>query len=1079
MTNGVAIQLFGGFQITQNGEALGGFTNTRLQSVLAYLILSRNAPQSRQQLAYLFWPDSTDSQARTNLRNILHLLRNNLPDADVALAIDNTTVHWRHDAPVHVDMIQFDNQMATAANAQDETVRQVALEQAIALYAGDILPGCYDEWIFSVREEWQQRYLSAVNQLIDLLQRQRAYRTALDHAQRLLQYDPLLETTYDRLMQLHAALGDRAAALRIYHLCRSTLDREMGVEPSPTTQATYERLLNLEAPAAPLEKLPLATPLVGRDAAWGALQQNWQQLLQGTQGGPTVQFVMLTGEAGIGKTRLAEELTEALHRQGIATATAYCYPAGGRLAYAPLQSWLRSPDIERHHLALSTEWKHELARLIPELTAETPVTHRPSPLTDAANRRRLFEAVLHGLSAGKTPLLLVLDDIQWCDHDTLDWLEFLMHSGAQQPLPVPILILATLRSGEIIAESALSTFRITLMRSGILHDIHLPRLNEAETGQLIATLTGPQKKVDVNGIYRDTDGIPLFIIETIRARQRKTIDLPHSGKGADLPNALTGENALPAKIQSVVESRLVRLSPEARTLADLAAVVGRAFTTTLLIQAASLDEDQLVQGLDELWQQQIIKEHADRVEETYTFVHDKLREVLYNLLSPMRRRLLHRRVAQALEVISQETQRDASAQIAVHYEQASQLPLAIEWLQRAAHAAHRLSALQDALDHLQHGLILLHTAAQELAPERRRALELPMLMQRGAIYLATKGYAAPEVEEALTNALALCKGGGTAEQRFAVLYGLGRYYLVRTELDKGMEIAQQLMQLAEASQSSDLLVEAYTTMGTYLLHRAEFHGARDYLQRAIALYDQKAHGQHTLSFGQDPGVVSHSYCAWTHWCLGELEEANSQIAQALNLADALGYPYNQVIAQTYAAAQLHYLGDATACLTRAEQASQLAITHGFVLWQAMADFLRGWAQAELGSLSKGLALMHASVNLFRATGAELGAGYFDAVLAAALAKQGNVASALTALEKTFAILEGTQDRWCIAELHRIRGLLLLQEAEETTDVKALPAKVEAARAAFAAGISVAQQQDAQGWIKKCEAHLKQLSQRNQ
>lgn len=1074
MTDGVTIQLLGGFQITEKQQPATGFTNTRLQSVLAYLILSRNAPQARQQLAYLFWPDSTDSQARTNLRNILHLLRNNLPNVENTVAIDARTVQWRQDAPITVDIIEFDNALSLANDAHDEIVQRQALERAVAHYTGDLLPGCYDDWILSVREEWQQRYISAVEQLIDLLERQREYRTALDHAQRLLQYDPLLETTYGRLMQLHAALGDRAAALRVYHLCRTTLDRELGVEPSPTTQAIYERLLNLETPATAAEGLRLAAPLVGRDQAWGELQDRWQQLIQSGQRNGQVQFVMLAGEAGIGKTRLAEEMTEALGRQGVTTATAYCYPAGGNLAFAPLQNWLRAADIVRHRAKLSTIWHQELTRLIPEVAAET-AEHVPSPVTDAAHRRRLFEAVLHALTAGENSLLLVLDDIQWCDPDTLEWLEFLMHNHQQASLPVPIFVLATLRSGETAADDPLSRFRHTLERSGMLHDLYLDRLTESETGQVIANLTGENKTADIHAIYEDTDGIPLFIVETIRAT-RQSQPNPQKERATDTAGDIAEmPPTLPPKILSVIEGRLVRLSPSARTMADLAAVVGRAFTTELLMRATTMGEDELVQALDELWQQQIIKEHAGRSEETYAFVHDKLREVLYGLLSPMRRRQLHRKVAQALEALGTEQQLDVSAQVALHCEQAGQLQLAIEWLQRAAHAAHRVSALQDALVHLNHALDLLQRLDDSVAPAIRGALELPIQMQRGAIYLATKGHAAPEVEQSLTRASDLCAAGGTVEQRFAVLYGLGRYYLVRPDLDKGVVVSQQLLQLAEASQSSDLLVEAYTTMGTYLLHRAELHEALDYLQRAIALYDQKTHGNHTVSFGQDPGVVSLSYAAWTHWCLGEIEQAKQKTEQALALANALGYPYNQTIAQTYAAAQLQYLGNASACLQEAEKASNLATAQGFILWQAMADFLRGWAHTRLGAASKGLTLMHASANLFRATGAELGACYFGALLAETLAQQEGITPALDAITEAFALLERTQDRWCAAELHRIHGQLLLQQARENREIEKLPSKVAAAKAAFTTGLQIAQKQDAGWWQQRCQESLAALS----
>ena len=1067
MTEELKIQLLGGFQITTSQVPLPGFTNTRLQSVLTYLILTRSTPQARQQLAYQFWPESSDSQARTNLRNILHLLRTNLPDVTRYLMIDSVTVQWRPDAPATIDVVQFEDAMVVAQRARNVDAQKKALEEAIACYVGDLLPNCYDEWISSVREEWQQRYLSAVEKLIDLLEQRRDFRTALDHAQRLLQYDPLLETTYGRLMQLHAALGDRAAALRVYHLCRTTLDRELGVDPSPTTQAIYEGLLNLDTPATVTESLRMATPLVGREAAWTELQKQWQQVMQSSNRTPTVQFVMITGEAGIGKTRLVEELVEILSRQGTTTATAYCYPAGGRLAYAPLQNWLRAPDIERHRHTLQTVWQQELARLLPELVEPTTVYEEPSPITDAAHRRRLFEAVLQALTTDKQPLLLVIDDIQWCDSDTLEWLEFLAHS----PKPLSVLVLATLRSGESAPDDALTGFRLTLERAGRLHDIHLDRLTEMETAELVTNLTGQMVDEPHSAtIFRETDGIPLFIVETIRATLQNSP--PQSNASASAQSLASAHTpSLPSKIQSVIEGRLVRLSPSARALADLGAVVGRAFATKLLNIASTMDEDELIQGLDELWQQQIIHEHAGRLEETYAFVHDKLREVVYGLLSPMRRRQLHRRVADALETLMENTGRDLSAQIASHNEHAGQPLVAIEWYQRAAHVAHRVSALQDALGHLNHGLALLHTLHGETSAATLGALELPIQTQRGAIYLATKGHAAPEVEQALTRALALCTAGGTPQQRFAVLYGLGRYYLVKPDLDKGLEVSKQLLQLAEASQNTDLLVEAYTTMGTHLLHRAEFREALEYLQRAVTLYDRRTHGNHTVLFGQDPGVVSLSYSAWTNWCLGETETAQEQTHQALRLADELDYPYNQAVAKTYAAVQLQYMGDAAACLRQAEEASELATTQGFILWQAMNDYLRGWSHAHLGAVEKGMGLMTASTNLFRATGAELGACYFAALLAELLGQVGQLSLAMDAMNEAFELLERTQDRWCAAELHRIHGHLLLQEAEQIQGVAELPVKVAAAQKAIITGLQIAREQGATWWEQRCNESL--------
>jgi len=1059
------IQLLGGFQLTWHGEVVSGFSNTRLQALLAYLLLHRHAPQSRQTLAYLFWPESGDSQARTNLRNALHLLRNYLPQATDFLAIESQSVQWRAQTPAVVDVIELSRLQQEAQSAIDLQARRQALEQAIALYTGPLLPDCYDEWMLPLREEWQQTYLNTVYALIDLLTEARDYRAALEQAQRLLQADPLQETTYARLMQLHAALGDRATALRIYHLCRTTLDRELGVDPSPTTQAVYERLLNLEHVGAQggtpaTEGLRMTADLVGRTAAWQRLQELWART---STGNPAL--VLVSGEAGIGKTRLVEELAEWANRQGITTATAHCYTAGGRLAFAPIQAWLRAPTLQRHLVKLAGLWGAELARLLPELATTTQPVNNSSPMTETTQRRRLFEAMVHAIEQSPAPRLLVLDDIQWCDSDSLDWLEYLLRNGG----PLRLLLVATLRSGESTPGDPLTTLRLRLQRTGHLYELELARLSMAETGQLAANLTGrAATDNELARLFVETEGNPLFIVETLRARLTST--LPST---TQLPPALDTPLPLPPKIQSAIESRLVRLSPAARALVDVAAVIGRAFTPSLLEVATGSNEDTLVQGLDELWQQQIIRDHGMAVD-AYDFTHDKLREVVYNTLSPMRLRLLHRRIAAALETLYANRVESVSPQIALHYERAGQRRLAANWYGQAARAAHRVSALQEALAHLDYGLALLQAEAPDAESE---ALELSLQMGRGALLLATKGYAAPQVEEALTRALHLCQHRGSdLVQRFQVLWGLSRYYLVKPDLDQGLAVSHQLLAIAQAQADRELLVEAYTALGTHLFHRAELHEALAYFDRAIALYDRHQDGNHTLHYGQDPCVVSLSYGAWTCWCLGLTDRAQAQTKQAITLAEALGYPYNEAIAQTYAAVQYQFMGEAAACLRQAETASAIATQHGFILWQAMADFLRGWAQTQLDQVDEGMGLMYASAELFQSTGAELGAGYFGALLAATLGRQGQPEFGIIAMHEAFDLLERTQDRWCAAELHRIRGELLLQLPG---DEAALAANRQAAQAEFATGLQIAEAQGAGWWAARCQESLAKVVSHNE
>jgi DNA-binding SARP family transcriptional activator len=255
------IHLSGDFRLVYGDMPLTTVNTPRLQSLLAYLALHRDAPQSRSHLAFLLWPDSTEGQARTNLRKQVHYLRRALPDPDRFLYADAKVLGWLPDAPFTLDVADFEGALAQAERAGDPATMQAFLEQAVVLYKGDLLPSCYDDWILPERERLRQRFTQALEKLIRSLEDQRAYPTAIQHAQRLLRHDPLHEATYQCLMRLHALKGDRAAALRAYHTCVTTLGRELAVEPGAATRKAYERLLQLEAPPTPaLERLTPTLP---------------------------------------------------------------------------------------------------------------------------------------------------------------------------------------------------------------------------------------------------------------------------------------------------------------------------------------------------------------------------------------------------------------------------------------------------------------------------------------------------------------------------------------------------------------------------------------------------------------------------------------------------------------------------------------------------------------------------------------------------------------------------------------------------------------------------------------------------
>ncbi|RME49340.1 MAG: 6-hydroxy-D-nicotine oxidase, partial [Chloroflexi bacterium] len=273
------IRILGDFHIAHDDAPVTGVNTPRLQSLLAYLLLHSEAPQLRQQAAFLLWPDSTEAQARTNLRRELHHLRRALPGAGRFLQADAKSLQWLPDAPFTLDVADFEAAVAQAHQAEEaghQTAVQTALAEAVELYRGDLLLSCYDDWILPERERLSHMFIQAMERLIQLLESRREYATAIRYARRLLRYDPLHEATYRRLMRLHALNGDRARALRVYHTCVTVLQRELAVEPSPATHEAYQRLLDMDtSPASP------ATPVVKSVAEWRLVgrQPEWEQLL--------------------------------------------------------------------------------------------------------------------------------------------------------------------------------------------------------------------------------------------------------------------------------------------------------------------------------------------------------------------------------------------------------------------------------------------------------------------------------------------------------------------------------------------------------------------------------------------------------------------------------------------------------------------------------------------------------------------------------------------------------------------------------------------------------------------------------
>jgi DNA-binding SARP family transcriptional activator len=693
MPASLTIRLLGNFQLISDGQLMSGLNSPRLQSILAYLVLHRAAPQPRRQLAYLFWPANSEEQARTNLRKSIHFLRQSLPDADRFLLSDGPALQWDPAAPVQLDVSAFE----AAASAGD-------LEQAIALYTGDLLPDCYDEWILPERERLRQGYLMALNRLMQQKEEACDYPAALELAQRILQNDPLREETHRCVMRLHVLNGDRAAALQAYKHCAEVLQAELGVEPSQATRQVYQHLLRQEELRPKPSPFEAALPLVGRAAEFAGLQDAWRTAAQGSP-----LLLLISGEAGIGKTRLVEEMQAWLVRQGFASAMTACFAMETATAYGPVAAWLR----KREPAHLEPVWLREVARLAPEL-AEGEAGLTPSgPLAEAWQIRRFREALARAVLgpdlASSLPMLLVIEDLQWCDPDTLAWIGYLLHYNPRARL----LVIGTRRVDVSREAPPLSGLLTELQRHNQLRVVELNPLDPQETALLGRQVLGRDLDPAASArLYQETEGNPLFVVEFARAGL--------VGAGAGLPDGSPAK--MPPAVQAAIASRLAQLSPAAQRVMEAAATVGREFDFDLLAAVDGSPEEPFVEALDELIRRRVIRERGKRI---YDFSHDKLRQVVYAGLSDSRKRYLHRRVAEALVAAYGRYSETYSSQIGWHYERARSDQEANQWFLKAGQAALRVGALSEAVGYLEQAL----RSRGERLPVGRRQLRLAIFRE--------------------------------------------------------------------------------------------------------------------------------------------------------------------------------------------------------------------------------------------------------------------------------------------------------------------------------------------------------------
>jgi DNA-binding SARP family transcriptional activator/predicted ATPase len=1017
------INLFGNLRISFAGRPVTAVSTNRLQSLLAYLILHCDAPQPRERLAFLLWPASSESQARTNLRQLLHHLKRALPAEGNWLEITHFAVRWQQDATCSIDVVDFQAAIADAASARTENnrAREIqSLTTAAQIYEDDLLPGLYDDWLTPLREEYRKRISEVLQRLATLFEEQKEYAEAIPCAERLVALDPLSESHHQLLIRLHAANHDRSSALRAYHQCMRILRREMGVEPDPATLDLFKRILKAEpgasgdlTPGSPVAK-PVShqqklRALIGRTMEWHQLISAWQSAVQE---GPRV--AVISGEPGIGKTRLADELYQACVRQGHAAARSRCYAGQGQVAYAPVAEWLRSDAVRAGWSSLKPQQVAELARLVPEIREQFPglelLRSGPSPLAESWQRLHFYESLSAAFGNSRKPLLLYLDDMQWCDPDSFEWLNTLLPSS----VAAGILVLGTVRAEETGREHPFTRFLAGLRQSGTVLEIPLEPLDAEETAELARLESAkPLDSGNLGEIFQATRGNPLFVVESVRAGLQST------------------------RVHAVIASRLAQLTAPSYELAGLGSVVGRPFSFELLEKATDWDEASVSQALDELWRRRIIE---SRGASEYDFTHDRLREVAYAELSLVRRRYLHRRVARAMAEVYAADIESWNGQIASHFEKAGMAEEAIEHYGRAAAYARQRYADSEAADSLRRALVLCRGFSESA---RRLTQELDLLVTLGPALVTTEGYSAAEVGETYNRALDLSR---QLDNRniFAILSGAWVFHTVRGELEKARQFSLDFLRAAEREPTPGLMLAGNFLLGSCLFHLGQLEASLEHMTAAIGTHGGPAESVLALFAGPDLGVFCRSYLAHLAWHREDGEHADGHAAEAIMAANRMRHPFSQAIALDYAAMLHAFRGESRAALERGQEAVELCSRHGFAYYLAIANVLTGWARAAESDVAAGLAQLREGLEALRALRAEIRLPYYCALLAETFGRAGLVGEALASLSTGFGFASKNGEEWAVAELHRVQGNLLAAEG-----------KAESARASYRRGIEAA------------------------
>jgi len=891
----------------------------------------------------------------------------------------------------------------------------------------------------------------------------------------------------DNIRQLREALRDDAGSPIYIETAHRRGYRFIG----KLTASGPDQSLSAAAPVPPLQLTPdraaltstFVNGVLGRDAELARMRGWLERTLAGER-----QTIFVTGEPGIGKTTIVQAfLEQATQVPGILVARGQCLEQyGAAEAYLPVLEGFSRLCRSRHGAQVLDILRQEASAWLAQMPSLVPESERATLRTQVAatSRERMLREMAEAIETltSESPMLLILEDLHWSDYSTLDLVAYL----ARRQDPARLMVIGTYRPVDVIVgDHPLKEVKRELQAHGLCHELPLEYLSEEAIGSYLATRF-PSHRFPAGlrrTIFRRTEGNPLFMVNLVEYLTDQKMIVRNDQAWELQVDLAEIERGVPANLRQLIEKQIERLSPDERSVLEAASVAGMECSCVAI--AAGLDRpaewvekhcEELARSHQFLSPAWLAELPDGTITPRHRFIHILYRDVPYRLMSAMRRSQIHQRIAERGVAIYGDRSTDIAAELAMHFEQCRDWPLALQYLIQAAENATRKSAHHESAELAQRGLAILKLLPKSTERDQQEVVLRMILI---VSLMAMKGFAWAGVEEVYADGKDLFRLSEPSPQLFNWLYLLGLLHMFRGKIRPALEIADQLLDLAEVLKDPRLIMEAHRARGSTLLEMGRCSEALEHVDRASHVYSVNRPHPQTLISGRDCKVLSECSAGKALWALGFPDAAMRRMQVGLEFARELAHPQSLAYAAHFSA-QLHQLrGEPLLAQERAKEVIGVAEEYCLELWVALGKIDLGWADAELGEVQRGIEQMRQGLAAYEATGTKIIYPVFLGSLADQLNKAERIEEGLAVIAKALTCAEHTGEGYAIADLHRIKGELFmksseLNQADKPSNDASQSTALSQARACFADALAMAQQQGTRSWELRAALSMHRL-----